>query len=434
MSTGQQRNERVIRVGVIGLGGAAVGMLAKFTKAPRFQVTAVADIDPEILARFHADSPETALFNSADDLCTQGEVDLVYISTPTHWHVEHARAAMSNGKHVLTEKPLALSLEDADAIIADSARYGVLLGVNVPISFEPLAQKLREVVVSGEFGKLRMVHHWRYHDWLYRPRSSGELTPEVGSGLLWRDGPHQLDLLRTIAGGLVRSVRGYVGMWDAERRVPGAYVAYIDFEDGTVVTAVNNGYDHFQSSEFVFGSDEGVSLRGGPPGTPRPRRGRGVGERRGEGGAFWRDSRRRPLLRQKRTAGRGLDPRRPAGRELRPRRRADVRDGARRCTGTTVVPRFPFPTPIWTAGTAASTTSTTLSSRAGLSTRMARGARRRSSSSWASRNRASSGGRSSSPTRRRSSTPSPVREPYAVPQLTAASSDLGCASPARIRP
>ena len=259
MSTGQQRNERVIRVGVIGLGGAAVGMLAKFTKAPRFQVTAVADIDPEILARFHADSPETALFNSADDLCTQGEVDLVYISTPTHWHVEHARAAMSNGKHVVTEKPLALSLEDADAIIADSARYGVLLGVNVPISFEPLAQKLREVVVSGEFGKLRMVHHWRYHDWLYRPRSSGELTPEAGSGLLWRDGPHQLDLLRTIAGGLVRSVRGYVGMWDAERRVPGAYVAYIDFEDGTVVTAVNNGYDHFQSSEFVFGSDEGVS-------------------------------------------------------------------------------------------------------------------------------------------------------------------------------
>ncbi len=234
-------------------------MLAKFTKTPRFEVTAVADIDPEILARFDADFPGTALFNTADDLCERGEVDLVYISTPTHLHVEHARAAMSNGKHVLTEKPLALSIEDADSIIADARRYGVLLGVNVPISFEPLAQKLREIVRSEELGPLRMVHHWRYHDWLYRPRSTGELTPEPGSGLLWRDGPHQLDLLRTIGGGLVRSVRGYVGTWDPGRRVPGAYVAYLEFEDGCVATAVNNGHDHFQSSEMVFGSDEGVS-------------------------------------------------------------------------------------------------------------------------------------------------------------------------------
>jgi phthalate 4,5-cis-dihydrodiol dehydrogenase len=129
----------------------------------------------------------------------------------------------------------------------------VLLGVNVKHSFEPRVQKLRALAQSGELGRLRMVHSWRYVDWLYRPRTRDELTPGWGAGILWRQGPHHFDFLRTIGGGLLRSVRGNCQILDAARRVTGAYTAYLEFADGLVCTAVCSGYDHFNSRDYVRG-------------------------------------------------------------------------------------------------------------------------------------------------------------------------------------
>ena len=83
------------------------------------------------------------------------------------------------------------------------------------------------------------------------PRTAEELTLEFGGGILWRQGAHHFDLIRTIAGGMVQSLRGSADIWDQNRRVPGCYAAYLDFEDGTVASAVCSGYDHFDSMEFV---------------------------------------------------------------------------------------------------------------------------------------------------------------------------------------
>jgi phthalate 4,5-cis-dihydrodiol dehydrogenase len=159
--------------------------------------------------------------------------------------------ALESKKHVLIEKPMAIDIAAAEQMIATAKRNGVLLGVNVKHSFEPRALRLRETARTGELGRLRMINSWRFADWLYRPRTTEELTPEFGGGILWRQGAHHFDLIRTIAGGMVRSLRGSADIWDPNRRVPGCYTAYLDFEDGTVATAVCSGYDHFDSREFV---------------------------------------------------------------------------------------------------------------------------------------------------------------------------------------
>ena len=186
-------------------------------------------------------------------------MDLVYIATPNRFHGEHAQMALEGHKHVLIEKPMTLTLEDADAMIERAERNGVLLGVNVKHSFEPRILKVREMASTEELGRLRMMHSWRFQDWLYRPRTPEELTPEWGGGILWRQGPHQFDILRTIGGGLVRSLRGIAQTWDPARHVPGAHVAFLDFEDGAVATAVYGGYDHFESKELVDGVGQGGS-------------------------------------------------------------------------------------------------------------------------------------------------------------------------------
>jgi phthalate 4,5-cis-dihydrodiol dehydrogenase len=247
------RQQPVLGIGIVGLGGAAVNMLPAFARNPDYAIAAATDIDADVLTRFAHDYPAAATFRSVAELCASPEVDLVYIATPTRLHAEHAGIALAAKKHVLIEKPMAVTLAEADAMIAAAEQNGVLLGVNVKHSFEPRILKLRALAQSGELGRLRMIHSWRYVDWLYRPRTRDELTPGWGAGILWRQGPHHFDFLRTIGGGVLRSVRGTCQIFDPARRVAGAYTAYLEFADGLVCTAVCSGYDHFNSRDYVRG-------------------------------------------------------------------------------------------------------------------------------------------------------------------------------------
>src|SRR5262249_6122135 len=226
-------------------------MSPSFAQNPILRVAAAAIIDAEIMDRFRKDFPDAESYDDAAGLCASRNVELVYIATPNRFHSEHADMALENKKHVLIEKPMAIDIAGAEQMIATAKHNGVLLAVNVKHSFEPRVLRLREMTHSSELGRLRMINSWRFNDWLYRPRTAEELTQEFGGGILWRQGAHHFDVIRTIGGGMVRSLRGSADVWDPSRRVPGCYSAYLDFEDGTVASVINSGYDHFDSRELV---------------------------------------------------------------------------------------------------------------------------------------------------------------------------------------
>jgi phthalate 4,5-cis-dihydrodiol dehydrogenase len=258
MTSGEGKGEPTLRLGIAGLGGGASQMVPAFVRHPHIRITAAADIDTEVLERFRHDfSAET--YHSVEEMCKNPNVDAVYIATPNQFHTEHALAALERGKHVLLEKPMTLTLEDAEVIIQAAQRRGVHLLVNVKHSFEPRIQKLREMVRARELGRLRMIHNWYFNDWLYRPRTAEELDPDLGGGVVWRQGPHHFDILRTIAGGMARSVRAMTGLWDPSRPVSGCYVAYLEFQDGVAATSIYNGYDRFHSTELVYGLGDGAT-------------------------------------------------------------------------------------------------------------------------------------------------------------------------------
>ncbi len=252
MQTNGSGDRRIIRMGVIGIGGGAAAMVPVFANHPGFRWTAAADLDPQILERFSRDY-EVETYTSAEALCEDPGVDAVYIATPNRWHKPHALMALNNKKHVLSEKPMTIRIEDADEMIEAADRNGVFLAVNVKHSFERRVLKLRDLVTSGALGRLRLMNYSMYNDWLYRPRTPEELTPEWGGGVPWRQGPHQIDILRTIGGGLVQSLRGTVGVWDESRRVAGMYSAYLNFADGAVAMALYSGYDHLSSGVLMRG-------------------------------------------------------------------------------------------------------------------------------------------------------------------------------------
>jgi phthalate 4,5-cis-dihydrodiol dehydrogenase len=148
---------------------------------------------------------------------------------------------------------MALTIEECEAMNEAAERNGVkLLCGHSQGQLAPIV-KMAELVESGEYGKLGMVHSWNYTDWIYRPRMPYELDEQYGGGVVFRQSPHHIDIVRAIAGGMVKSVRAQVLVLDPKRAAPGAFTAYLEFTDGTPATIIYNGYGHFYTSEITFG-------------------------------------------------------------------------------------------------------------------------------------------------------------------------------------
>jgi phthalate 4,5-cis-dihydrodiol dehydrogenase len=268
--------DRPFRFGIIGIGTGASNLLDGFRRSPHVKVTAVADVRKDAADAFGREF-ECDVFYDAEALCESPNVDAVWVATPNHLHAEHAIMALDHKKHVTVSKPMAVTLEECEAMCQAAERNGVrLLCGHTQAMFLPI-QKMAEVVQSGEFGKLAMLHSWNFTDWVYRPRMAYELDPATGGGVVFRQSPHHIDICRLIAGGKVKSVRAQTIDMNPDRPTTGAFVAYLEFEPseatsgatgganaptaaaapplqtGVPCTIIYSGYGHFSSSELTFG-------------------------------------------------------------------------------------------------------------------------------------------------------------------------------------
>ncbi len=263
-------DHRKLRLGVAGLGRAFSAMLPTFTGDARVSLVAAADRRPEARQRFAADFGGKS-YESVRELCADPAIDVVYVATPHQFHAEHAALAARHGKHLLIEKPIALTLDDCTTIIAAARSAGVQLVVGHSHSFDAPVQHLRELIAGGEFGAVRMINAINYTDYLYRPRRPEELDTAQGGGAVFNQAAHQVDMVRLIAGGQVTSVRAVTGAWDRSRPTEGAYAALLTFANGAFASLTYNGYGHFDSDEFQGWIGEMGQQKTPYAGTPRPR-------------------------------------------------------------------------------------------------------------------------------------------------------------------
>ena len=240
---------RKLRVGVAGLGRAFTIMLPTFARDPRVALVAAADPRAEARARFATDfSAKT--YETVDELCADPAVEIVYVATPHQHHAHHAALAASHGRHVLVEKPMALTLDDCAMMIAAARRANVHLIIGHSHSFDTPILRTRELIDSGAFGVVRMINALNYTDFLYRPRRAEELDTAQGGGAVFNQAAHQVDIVRLIGGGLVKSVRAATGAWDPALPTEGGYAALLTFETGAFASLTYSGYGHFDSDEF----------------------------------------------------------------------------------------------------------------------------------------------------------------------------------------
>lgn len=240
---------KTLRLGAIGLGRAAATMLPSLIAHPHVVLTAAADPNPEARARFEADFGGTT-YTTASDLCASPDVDAVYIATPHQFHASDVLTAARHGKHIIVEKPMALTLEECRTMTDAAEHNGVVLVVGHSHGFNPSIRLIRELIARGDAGPLRMITNLVYTNFLYRPRRPEELDTLQGGGIMYNQIPHQLDMIRVLDGGPLESVHAVAGIWDKTRPTEGAMTALLTFTDGVVASLTYSGYDHFDTDEF----------------------------------------------------------------------------------------------------------------------------------------------------------------------------------------
>ena len=239
-----------LNIGVIGLGRAFTLMLPTFVHDSR--VNLIAATDPIALARAQFEKDFNApTYDSVEALCANRSVEAVYVASPHQFHADHVCLAAAHGKHVLVEKPMALSLDECNRMIDACQRAAVHLIVGHSHSFNAPIQHCRALIDSGVYGTVRMITAMNYTDFLYRPRRPEELNTAAGGGVIHSQAAHQIDIIRLLGGGLVNSVRAHTGTWDASRPTEGAYSALLGFEGGAFASATYSGNGHFDSDELM---------------------------------------------------------------------------------------------------------------------------------------------------------------------------------------
>jgi phthalate 4,5-cis-dihydrodiol dehydrogenase len=248
-----------IALGITGLGMAGAVMVHAARLHPGIKIVAAADPQPEPRATFTRQFG-APVFEDAAEVCQRADVEAVYIATPHQFHRAHAIMAAEAGKHIIVEKPLALTLEDCDAIIAAVERNRVHLIVGHTHAFDPAVREMARIVGSGEIGALGLIAMWNYTNFLYRPRRPEELDTARGGGILFNQIPHQIDTVRLL-GGEIRSVRAIAKQLDALRPTEGLASALLQFESGAAATITYSGYDHFDADEFHGWTAESGALK-----------------------------------------------------------------------------------------------------------------------------------------------------------------------------
>jgi phthalate 4,5-cis-dihydrodiol dehydrogenase len=239
-----------LKLGVIGLGRAFTLMLPTFAADPRIALVAASDPRADARERFAQEFSAKA-FDDAEALCADPNVAAVYIASPHQFHVAHVKLAAKHGKHVLVEKPMALTVAECQEMIAAAKAADIKLLVGHSHSFDLPYLRARAMIRSGVYGHVRMINALNFTDFLYRPRRPEELDTSKGGGVVFSQAAHQVDIVRLLAQAKATSVRAFTGNWDAARHTEGAYSAQIKFQDGSFASLTYSGYAHFDTDEFM---------------------------------------------------------------------------------------------------------------------------------------------------------------------------------------
>ncbi|MFL6227205.1 MAG: Gfo/Idh/MocA family protein [Pyrinomonadaceae bacterium] len=247
-----------LRWGLIGCGDIACRRVAPaFSALPDCELVAVGRARRELAEAFAGEFGARRWYADWRELVADEEVEAVYVATPVHLHAEQSIAAAEAGKHVLCEKPMAMSIAECDQVLAACAAKGVRLGVAYYRHFYPVVERIKAILGAGEIGRAVVAQVNAFERFNPEPTHPRRWLVEKrlsGGGPMFDFGSHRIEVLLNLFG-RVKEIRGLSGNQLFEREVEDTASALLQFDGGPQATlSVTHAAREPQDTLHIFGS------------------------------------------------------------------------------------------------------------------------------------------------------------------------------------
>ena len=248
-----------LRWGVLGTGRITRALIAAVRASPRNEVVAAASRTAARAEEFTRQWGLPRAFGSYQAMLGDPAIDVVYNALPNHLHAEWTIAAARHGKHVLCEKPLAITVEEVDRMAEAARAAGVVVTEAFMYRHHPQTLKVKELVEAGAVGALRLVRG-AFSFTLTRP-DDVRLLPECGGGSLWDIGCYPVGYARLLAGAEPVDAFGWQAL--GASGVDEAFAGQLRFGGGVVAQIDSSFRMPFRTHVEVVGGEGAISI-------PRP--------------------------------------------------------------------------------------------------------------------------------------------------------------------
>ena len=241
-----------LHIGVMGCGNIARQFVAAVATSSHVKVAAAASRDLAKAAEFAKTFGLAKSYGSYEALLEDKTLDIIYVALPNSMHVEWVVKAAQSGKHVLSEKPLALTLHEAQTMFAAARQAGVMLLEAYPYWFQPQTRDMLSIIHSGAIGDVRHVQATFGFN-LQNGQGNIRLNPDLGGGALLDAGSYAMSLIRLAIP--ARPIRVSAQSHLAESGVDNGTSATLWYEGGRSAQlhcAMNVGYHRLAT---IVGSD-----------------------------------------------------------------------------------------------------------------------------------------------------------------------------------
>ncbi len=255
---------RTVRFGIIGFGAFAEKAIAPALRACRgAELVALQKRSLEAARAKAAEHGIPLAFESAKDLCAHPEVDAVFIASANVGHAPETEIAASHGKHVIVEKPMAMSRVEAERMVAVCASKGVRLMVAHKVRFSPLVERMRARVAEGSLGTIVAARADFVFSGAQSPRTWLMNRPLAGGGPVFDVGVHCLDTLRYVLDDEVVSVSAELQPPPTETETEHTAQVALTFSRGTIgsifcsfVAPVRHSYIQIVGTRGLLSADD----------------------------------------------------------------------------------------------------------------------------------------------------------------------------------
>jgi len=227
-----------LKWGVLSTAGINRAVIPPIKEASRSELLAVASRDQSKAQAFAARWDIPRAYGSYEALLADPDINAVYIPLPNALHCEWTIKAAQAGKHILCEKPLALTVADVDAMTQAAAEHHVVLVEAFMYRMHPQMARLNKLIAEGTLGAVKLIKAW--FSFTLKDERNIRLIKEVGGGSLWDVGCYPVSFVQAVAGADPVEVMGWQRL-DAQGLEIG-YAGQLAFESG-VVAQIECGFD-----------------------------------------------------------------------------------------------------------------------------------------------------------------------------------------------